>query len=268
MSWLNRRLAATVALVLGVAGGPAAADELADGIEQYESLDYENAQNSLEAAVKDESLGQREIGKAAMYLGLVHYNLGNTVAAESYFGIALTFDDSLSLPPGTSPKIKKTFDEIRNLVFPVPRTVEGGGSVRPIDVKKDNDLGPPKWDDKDNDKPAGETKQGLPWWTIGSGTATAITGGFAIYYALESRATKNSIQDSPHSREQLSGLQDDLNTESTTANLLFAATGAFALSTAAFYLFEVRWGKNRERPVAVRAGATGSSAYVGARWQF
>lgn len=264
MSWLSRRAALVVAIAwsLGAAAGTAFADrDLTAGMELYEALDYEKAQDRLEAALKDESLASGDIGQAAMYLGLVHYNLGNTVAAESYFGIALTFDESLQLPGGTSPKIGDTFDAIRKLVFPAPRLADAGTVKRAVE-QPDPDGGP-----GENREPVDDA---FPWGTLSSGAATVITGGIAIYFALEARATKNTIQDTPHAREQLEALQDDLNAQNTTANVLFAATGAFALSTAAFYLFEIRGGKSEpnERSVSVGASATGSSAWVGAAWQF
>jgi len=268
MSWLPARIAGVVAFVAATCLGLGIADaddaDLEEGMKLYESLDYENAQSKLELALGHDDASASDIGRAALYLGLVHYNLGNTVAAETYFGVALTFDDSLALPSGTSPKIGDTFKQIRELRFPSPRVGEPGGeAVKPIDVAG---TGPPRWG-QEPAKPV-ETEKGFPWWTAAAGTLTAATGGAAVYFALKARATKNTIEDSPHARPELEALQDDLDTQSTVANLLFAATGAFAISTAIVYLVEKRSGSSVERKLSVGATATGSSAWVGASWQF
>jgi hypothetical protein len=97
------------------AAGWARADNvlLRQGITAYNSIELHKARNLLNQArhVADSSAAER--AQVFLYLGLVHFTLGEKEAALVAFGQALDLDGDVTLPATTSPKIQQSFAKLR-----------------------------------------------------------------------------------------------------------------------------------------------------------
>jgi hypothetical protein len=114
-----------VVLALLLAGGPAFADgkrDLEDGIAFYENLDTDRAIPRLTAASNAADLPKTERAKAFLYLGMLHYELGNGPESEAAWQKAFALYPTIKAPPGTSPKTVAALDGLRK---------KGGGTTPP-----------------------------------------------------------------------------------------------------------------------------------------
>lgn len=128
----SRALAVALLCVLGGAPTSVWADgkrDLEDGIAFYENLDADRAEQRLAAALGASDLSKRDRARAAMYLGLVHYENGKESAAEKAWRQAFALDGAVEAPRGTSPKIVAAIEKVR-------RTAKRGVA--------DDDVPPPK----------------------------------------------------------------------------------------------------------------------------
>ncbi len=86
-------------------------------------------------------------------------------------------------------------------------------------------------------------------------------------FALRASGTKGDIEGSPHSRDELAVLQDELDSQSTAANIMFAVTGALALSAVVVYFAESS-PDEPEKNISVTAAASADGAWVSAAFRF
>jgi hypothetical protein len=236
-------------------------ESLEEGIRLYEDLEYEPAQTMLETALAKEGSTKEELARAALYLGVVHVALGDAAAGETWFTVALAYDETLQVPGGTSPKIAEQFDALAaKLTFARPITAEAAEKpdlVTPATPAIDALVNAPE--------PAPEQSM---MWTYVAGGATVAALGAAVTYALLARSTASDIESRPHERAELQDLQDQLDTQGAVANTFLAMTGALAATTAIVYWTQ-RPGKTttRESPtISVTGSADGAS--VGALFSF
>lgn len=114
----TRCMAVLVALATGAA--PAAAQKKAGGKGSLErargeigELRYEDAQKTVEKAIRSGTNGPEEMVELYLLLGEVKASLGDDDAAQSAFKNALVIDASAELREGLSPKIKEPFGKAR-----------------------------------------------------------------------------------------------------------------------------------------------------------
>lgn len=86
--------------------------DLDDGIAFYENLDTDRAIPRLTAASTAPDLAKTDRAKAFLYLGMLHYELGNSAESEAAWRQALLLHPTIKAPAGTSPK---TVDALENL---------------------------------------------------------------------------------------------------------------------------------------------------------
>lgn len=139
-----------LAALCALSGAPSSAwadgkRDLEDGIAFYENLDADRAEQRLAAALGASDLSKRDRARAAMYLGLVHYENGKEGAAEKAWRQAFALDGAVEAPRGTSPKVVAAIDKVR-------RTAKRGVA--------DDDAPPPK-KGRVADTPAGPSAREL-----------------------------------------------------------------------------------------------------------
>ncbi len=190
-------------------------------------IEYELAVPLLERALKAE-LGRHQKAELLGDLGICHASLGETERARAAFEGAVTANQLLDLPVGTSPKIRQLFESVRSqgvktTPAPVPIVVAPqqptGLRVLPVDFF----LGA----------------------VVVVGVAAGVIGG-----VLSSNAA-SEIQSGLHTRSTVDSLalwQKDFGIASVSA---YALAGAAALSELAVVLFVDR---RPEAPIAVSGG--------------
>ena len=105
-----------VVLALLLTAGSAYADgkrDLEDGIAFYENLDTDRAIPRLTAASNAADLPKTERAKAFLYLGMLHYELGNGPESEAAWQKAFALYPTIKVPAGTSPKTVAALEGLR-----------------------------------------------------------------------------------------------------------------------------------------------------------
>jgi hypothetical protein len=240
-------------------------EDLEEGIRLYEALEYEPAQAKLETALANERSSRADIARAALYLGVVRVALGDPSEGTTWFTVALSYEASAEIPPGTSPKIREQFEAIAaKLTF--ARTSHSAAST---DKPKLDAPPSPGIDALADDTPAPVTKaeEGSMMWTYAAGGATILSAGAALTFGILAYGTANDIESRPHERAELASLQDDLDFQGRLGNAFLAATGALAATTAVVYLVQ-RPGKKRLETPPVTVSGTSNGAMVGTWFRF
>lgn len=208
------------ALVLALLVAPswARADnpDLARGIEAYENFEYQKAQGILLDALKNTDSTKKEMAKVHIYLGLVHFTLGDKSGARKDFEAALKLDYNSTLPPDTSPKIMAVFNTVKDslpppvIVTPVKNHPPGIHGVPPP---------PPR-------------KRVWTWVAVGIGGAAVIGAGACAYLAS---AAKTDFDNEPFA-DKANELKSKIETRALAANVLFGV-GAAGLVTGLILFF-------------------------------
>lgn len=97
----------------------AATDSLSQGRIFYEEFEYKQCLVALDRAMGEQPSAEDTVW-IQIYAGLCHYHLGQLEHAESAFRIALRMDAGARLPPLSSPKIQRFFNEIAKDLPPPP----------------------------------------------------------------------------------------------------------------------------------------------------
>jgi tetratricopeptide (TPR) repeat protein len=190
--------------------------KLIRGVEAYENFEYQKAQGILLEALKDANSTKKEKAKIHLYLGLVHFTLGDKNGARRDFEAALKLDYNAALPPDTSPKILAEYNTVKDglpppvIVTPVknhPPGIHGGPPP------------PPR-------------KLVWTWVAVGIGGAAMAGAGACAYLAS---AAKNDFDKEPFA-DKANDLKSDIETKSLAANILFGV-GAAGLVTGLILFF-------------------------------
>jgi hypothetical protein len=83
----------------------------------YEEVQYGEAIGVLDGLLARGDLSDDLRKKATLLIGFCQVGLGNIEAAEKRFRAVLSKDLDLTLPPGTSPKIRDQFERVRSAVL-------------------------------------------------------------------------------------------------------------------------------------------------------
>lgn len=198
------------ALALVVLLAPLAAraenKELALGIEAYENFEYQNAQGILLKALKDTHSTKKEAARVHVYLGLVHFTLGDKNGARKDFEAALKLDYNAALPPDTSPKIMAVFNTVKD---DIPPPV----IVTPVKNHPPGINGGP---------PPPPRKLVWTWVAVGIGGAAVAGAGACAYLAS---AAKNDFDKEPFA-DKANDLKSEIETKALAANILFGVGAA------------------------------------------
>ncbi len=192
---------------------------------------------------------------------MVRVALGDQEGAYTWFTVALSYDASVQIPAGTSPKIRTLFDELAaRLTFARPI----GGTPTPTPTPKlTNAPKTPGFDALGDEKSAPAVRgQGSMFWTYAAGGATVVAAGLAVTFGVMTYSTASDIESRPHERAELEDLQDKLDRQGDLANTFLATTGVLAATTAIVYLVRGRTKKSMESP-AISVSAAADGAVVG-----
>jgi len=179
--------------------------ELARGIEAYENFEYQKAQGILLKALKDTHSTKKEAAKVHVYLGLVHFTLGDKNGARKDFEGALKLDYNAALPPDTSPKIMAEFNTVKD---DIPPPV----IVTPVKNHPGIHGGPPP----------PPRKRVWTWVAVGLGGAALAGAGTCAYLAS---AAKTDFDKEPFA-DKANDLKAKIETRALTANILFGVGAA------------------------------------------
>ena len=235
--WHTARLIGGMVLVcLMTAGGTAWAGDareeptISRGIRAYDEFQYETAMHLLEQALVESQLTTEERATGHLYLGMARFTLGDWDLAGVEFKQALAIDFGLLLPPGTSPKIRAAFEEIRQLL---------GSSASAANPPSSVD------DEPSTDERATTRNSRLwAWITGGIGVASLVAGGTLGNLAREG---KRDFDQEPWV-DRAADLKQTVEQQSLAANILFGVGGAAI--AAAVVLFFVEGGSRSNDEVS------------------
>jgi hypothetical protein len=256
-------IALTIALFLLLGAGPVQAenDDLEEGIRLYEALEYEPAQAMLEAALTHEGSSREEIARAALYLGVVRVALGDVDAGSTWFTVALSYDATVQVPAGTSPKIREQFEALAaRLTFTRP-TMQAA-PVQNNTIEKPNTPAI----DALVSGPAVVEEHSMMWTYVAGGSAI-LAASAALTFGVMAYTKANEIESGPHERAQLLALQDQVDFRGRVANGFLAAAGALTATTIVVYLVQ-RPGKQTLETPAISVSGSADGAMAGTWFRF
>lgn len=226
----------------------------AAAVRSYEDFDYEKALGQLTRAQALAKGPEQEV-PVALYLGIVHAELGRRDESLAAFRTAFYLQPDARLPVKVSPKVERDFEEVRQAVLkdlgpstaPVEAPPVAERPVQPAPTDTPAATGTPTPAGRpallppeptpppayvQTDKPSGRASV-LPLALLGTG---ALAGGAATFFGLQSMSTIESA-----GRTSLYGERvEKLNTaesQALVANILFGTASAAAVGALAAYLF-------------------------------
>ncbi|AKJ06487.1 hypothetical protein ATI61_105527 [Archangium gephyra] len=220
----------------------------------YENFEYEQA---LEQLTKAQGLakGPEQEVPVALYLGIVHAELGDRTQSLAAFRTGLYLQPDARLPVKVSPKLERDFEEVRQAVLqdlglptaPVQSPPVAERPVQPAPTDTPAATAPPPPADKpallppeptappayvQTDKPSGRSPV-LPMALLATG---AVAGGAATFFGLQANTHLTSAQNSTIYGERVEKL-NTAGSHALVANILFGTASAAAVGALAVYLF-------------------------------
>jgi len=226
----------------------ARADSLDAGKELYHQLDYPAARMEL---IRAASLPEaRRRAEAYLYLGLINVVEGDLTAAKQSFRAAVSLDASLQVPPGTSPKVRKVFEDVANEIVheeeesapgrptvtapapspapvPPPATIPAPRSVTVIPLPE---PGPPGVASVPS--PAARPSIALP---IGLLAAGAIAAGIGIAFGVQELADEAAFHSATVQANAVAA-RNNANTHAVVADACYAAAAALGIAGGAVWV--------------------------------
>ncbi len=228
-----RLLGLGVLLVVGacLAPRPCRAEsppELRQGVEAYENFEYPEALRLLQAAAGRPGLSHPDQVRILLYLGLVHFTLGDRAPAEEAFEAALRLERELQLPADTSPKIAEVFEALRARLPPAPKPAP--------EVKPQPEVEPaPKPGPAAGASAPGPRNRVWTWVMAGLGGAALAAGGACGYLASASQQEFEDATWASDAMDARAAAQD----RALAANLLYGLGGAALVTALVLFFVEV-----------------------------
>ncbi|MFZ5441516.1 MAG: hypothetical protein ACOZQL_16030 [Myxococcota bacterium] len=172
-------MSALLALVL-TAGNPF----LAEGLAHEKDLDFEKCVQRLQQASTQWKSTPAELREIELHLGLCTFNLGDRRAAAEHFRTALRIDESVDLPPYTSPRAVELFLEVKRALRAPPPPLPDEDLPPEDDAPKRAQLEPRPRPEPFSFPPALE-RRALPLSLAAVTLATAIAG---LAFGVHARA--------------------------------------------------------------------------------
>jgi len=162
--------------------------DLDDGIAFYENLDTDRAIERLIKAGNATDLDAKNKGKAWMYVGVIHFELGDRDEAKKAWSKCFSIDSQAKAPDGISPKMVEaiTMARMNSKSNPTPNIdskkdadPKEGGVTKPKDDPKKDKLPGVEPKPADPDESSGLTSIFGPdfdwvlWGSVGGGVAVA-----------------------------------------------------------------------------------------------
>ncbi len=222
----------------------------------YEGLEYEQALQQLSRARALARTTEQEVS-VALYQGIVQAELGQRVQSLSSFRTGLYLQPDAKLPAQVSPKVAQDFEEVRQAVL---SDLRGGNTQEPASAGDRPVQSPGLVAQVEPPPPspayvpsasAQRTSGGkvLPLTLMG---ATAVAGGAAGFFGLQSRTNVRFAREAAFYDERVSRLKE-AEQQAFIANILFGTASAAALGALATFLIP---GDSTPPPASASTGGT------------
>ncbi|WP_309890883.1 hypothetical protein [Archangium sp.] len=231
---------------------------LSAAVRLYEGLEYEQALAQL-ARARALAQGIEQEVAVTLYQGIVQAELGQRVQSLSSFRTGLYLQPDAKLPAQVSPKVARDFEEVRQDVLrdlglaPQEPASSGDRPVQPQPPGLVAQVEPPP--PAPAYVPSTSTQQTsgrgnvLPITLMG---ATAVAGGAAGFFGLQSRTNIQFAREAAFHDERVSRLKE-AEQQAFIANLLFGTASAAAMGALATFLIA---GGSNPPPASASAGGT------------
>lgn len=219
----------------------ARADSLDAGKQLYHQLDYPSARMEL---IKAASLSDpHRRAEAYLYLGLINMVDGDETAAKQNFRAAALLDKTLQLPTGTSPKVRRAFDEVTVqlareeqaaptqptpppqpvLIQPAPPPQPAQHSVTIVPIPEPHAAAPPP------------TSHPV-WIPIAFLIAGAAATAVGIAFGAQERASESTFNTAGQNQTVAINARSSANTQAIVADVCFAGAAALAITGGAIWI--------------------------------
>ena len=242
--------------LVSLACGPAQADsdELRQGMAAYENFEYEQALTVLEKGKNKVGLPDADRAKILLYLGLTRFSLGDQTSARSDFEAALRIDRKILPPADTSPKIIKTFLEVK-------------ASLPPEKPKLTKKPDPVNTNDKaisiNGIKQPAPTKKTKKVWTwVAAGVGVAAMAGAGTCGILAGQAKDDFDQTTW--ADEAAKYKDQAETRALAANVMYGIGGAALITAVVLFFVEA----DSSPEAQTQLGMTQAPGGMGATWRF
>jgi len=237
---------------------------LQQGIKLLNDMDDAKAIKSFHQALKEKGVSPFDKARIHLYIGIAQFNLMKKEEARQSFTQALKIKSDISLPAMTSPKINDIFATVRveylsrNKAPPTKGAKATKGSkgrksrkARPIKIPKE--------------RPESSGRTGLKvgaWTTLGLAVAAA---GAGVAMGVLSGSEQDEANDLSRVYLVAQEHHDKATTYALTANILFAAAGAAAITSGV--LFYLGYRKTEKMSASVMPIPSGAMVQVrGLTW--
>jgi len=229
---------------------------LSAAIRLYEGLEYEQALAQL-ARARALAQGIEQEVAVTLYQGIVQAELGQRVQSLSSFRTGLYLQPDAKLPAQVSPKVARDFEEVRQDVLrdlgitPQEPVSAEDRPVQPPGLVAQVEPPPPAPAYVPSTRTQRATGRGniLPITLMG---ATAVAGGAAGFFGLQSRTNIQFAREAAFYDERVSRLRE-AEQQAFFANLLFGTAGAAAMGALATFLIP---GDSNPPPASDSTGGT------------
>jgi tetratricopeptide (TPR) repeat protein len=200
---------------------------------RMKSLDFEAALPLLEQLRDLPEVPEDVRAQGLVDLGITFVNLGRTDDARKAFDSALQADDSVALPAGVPPKIRKLFEESKEA-----RLARLAPPVKPAEVKPEPPVLTPRVEivqlPPPEPPPASPRMKVLPAVLLGAG---ALSLGAGVATALASQNASRILSSGLHSSTEASALQSRRGSYAIASYVCYGAGAALGVAGAALFAF-------------------------------
>jgi tetratricopeptide (TPR) repeat protein len=251
-----------IALVLGLAATARADDDLAEAIRLEAALDYEQALAVVTRILdRGAATDPQAVAELHFYAGRLAAGLGRADEARQHFAIALALNPTLSLPPGTSPKLLAPFEQAHATTVKLRAHATAEGAVivdaDPLGLVARTTIGhePRAYDMHGNvvwrpeqppappppPPPSASPSPGIAarWqtWGIVSGGAAVIGGLCAWRFSVAQDDWNQASQDGRHDYTQLRAIEHRGDRWALGANIGFGVAAAAGVTAILLNVF-------------------------------
>ncbi len=221
------RLGACLGLALAAAPVRAEPASFDDAVAAYESFEYQRALDLLQRIERRGDLPAAQQARVYLYIGLVHFTLGDRQQAERDFARAIEVDPGIAAPEDTSPKIVEVLERVRQRVAP-PEPPADRPPQQPPAERPALDRPPP------DAAPAPARGRVWTWVTAGVGAAALAGAGVLGGLALQK---KSAFEDEVWA-DRAADLRAQAEDYGLGANVMFGVGGALLVTAVVLYFVE------------------------------
>lgn len=250
-----------IAVVLGLAASARADAELAEAYRLEASLEYDGALAILTRIIdRGTETDPERLAELHFYAGRLAAGLDRADEAREHFAIALSLNTTLTLPPGTSPKLLAPFEDARATMVKLRAHVAGGAVIVDADAlglvartaivghepraldAHGNVVWRPEPPPPPPPRPSPDPGFAARWqtWGILSGGAAVIGGLCAWRFQVAQDDWNEAAQDGHHDYTQLRAIEQRGNRWAIGANVGFGVAAAAGVTAVILNIFQAK----------------------------